>query len=126
VTSLGVVATRQGPGRPRERPTPQPAGWGIRAAGHPHAFTAKQGRTSRLSHNDVLFGYRLQVFERAARTSVSERVGPSAFTARPITAGSERSTATAEMLRPRERRRQAKPNVLPTMVEERIVAFDRP
>ena len=27
-----------------ERPTPQPAGWGVRAAAHPHSFKANQRR----------------------------------------------------------------------------------
>jgi transposase InsO family protein len=79
---------------------------------------------SRLAQDDVLFGYRLHVFELAGRTSVSEACR---------TFGIHRSTYYAwkeqvergglEMLRPRERRSPQTPNQLPAMVEERIVAF---
>jgi transposase InsO family protein len=72
----------------------------------------------------VLFGYRLQLFAEAARTSVSAACR---------TFGIHRSTYYAwkrqvdrhglEMLRPRERRRPQMPNQLPKMVEERIVSF---
>jgi transposase InsO family protein len=78
----------------------------------------------RVTQDDVLFGYRLQVFELAGRTSVAEACR---------TFGIHRSTYYAwrdqvergglEMLRPRERRRPQMPNQLPAMVEERIVAF---
>ncbi len=77
-----------------------------------------------MTQDDVLFGYRLQVFELAGRSSVSEACR--AF-------GIHRSTYYAwrdqvergglEMLRPRERRRPQMPNQLPAMVEERVVAF---
>jgi transposase InsO family protein len=77
-----------------------------------------------MSEDDVLFGYRLQLFDYAARTSVSEACR--AF-------GVHRSTFYRwkrlvdrhglEVLRPRERRRPKMPNQLPAMVEERIVAF---
>ena len=77
-----------------------------------------------MSHDEVLLGYRLQVFERAARASVSEPCR---------TFGIHRSTYYRwkravdrhglEILRPRERRRPAMPNALAKMVEERIVAF---
>ena len=80
-----------------------------------------------MTHDDALFGYRLQVFERASRTSVSEACR---------TFGIHRSTYYRwkrqvdrhglEMLRPRERRRPAMPNALPKMVEERIVGFRSP
>ena len=50
-----------------------------------------------MTKDDVLFGYRLQVF-------ADDRHG-------------------LEMLRPRERRRPQMPNALPKMIEERIVAF---
>jgi transposase InsO family protein len=78
----------------------------------------------RVTQDDVLFGYRLQVFELAGRTSVAEACR---------TFGIHRSTYYAwkdqvergglEMLRPREPRRPQMPNQLPAMVEERIVAF---
>jgi transposase InsO family protein len=79
---------------------------------------------SRMTQDDVLFGYRLQLFDLAARTTVSHACR---------TFGVHRSTYYAwkrrvdrnglEMLRPRERRRPQMPNQLPKMVEERIVAF---
>ena len=76
-----------------------------------------------MTQDDVLFGYRLQLFDLAARTTVAMRVGRSGCTARPITAGSARSIVTGwRCLRPRERRRPAMPNPLPHVIEERIVA----
>src|ERR1044072_4232792 len=79
---------------------------------------------SRMTQDDVLFGYRLQLFDLVARTSVSHACR---------TFGVHRSTYYAwkrqvdrhglEMLRPRERRRPQMPNQLPKMVEERIVSF---
>jgi transposase InsO family protein len=77
-----------------------------------------------VTKDDVLFGYRLQLFAEAARTSVSAACR---------TFGVHRSTYYAwkrqvdrhglEMLRPRARRRPQMPNQLPKMVEERIVSF---
>ena len=77
-----------------------------------------------MTKDDVLFGYRLQLFAEAARTNVSAACR---------TFGVHRSTYYAwkrqvdrhglEMLRPRERRRPQMPNALPKMIEERIVAF---
>jgi transposase InsO family protein len=77
-----------------------------------------------MSEDDVLFGYRLQLFDYAARTTVSEACR---------TFGVHRSTYYRwkrmvdrnglEVLRPRERRRPRMPNALPAMVEERILAF---
>src|SRR5437763_14452140 len=77
-----------------------------------------------MTRDGVLFGYRLQLFALAARTSVSHGCR---------TVGVHRSTYYAwkrqvdrhglEMLRPRERRRPQMPNQLPKMIEERIVAF---
>jgi transposase InsO family protein len=79
---------------------------------------------SRMTQDDVLFGYRLQLFDLAARTTVSHACR---------TFGVHRSTYYAwkrqvdrhglEMLRPRERRRPQMPNALPKMIEERIVSF---
>src|SRR5215216_7966209 len=79
---------------------------------------------SRMTQDDVLFGYRLQLFDLAARTSVSEACR---------VMGVHRSTyyrwkvavdrQGLEMLRPRERRRPQMPNQLSVMVEQRIVAF---
>jgi transposase len=77
-----------------------------------------------VSHDDVLFGYRLQLFDLAGRTSVSHACR---------TFGVHRSTYYRwkaqvdrhglEMLRPRERRRPKMPNQLPAMVEERVLSF---
>ena len=77
-----------------------------------------------MSKDDVLFGYRLQLFDLAGRSSVSHACR---------TFGIHRSTYYRwkaqvdrhglEVLRPRERRRPRMPNQLPAMVEERIVAF---
>src|SRR6204780_1449267 len=77
-----------------------------------------------MTKDDVLFGYRLQLFAEAARTSVSAACR---------TFGVHRSTYYAwkrqvdrhglEMLRPRERRRPQMPDALPKMIEERIVSF---
>lgn len=77
-----------------------------------------------MTKDDVLFGYRLQLFAEAGRTSVSAACR---------TFGVHRSTYYAwkrqvdrhglEMLRPRERRRPQMPNALPKMIEERIVSF---
>jgi transposase InsO family protein len=79
---------------------------------------------SRMSEDDVLFGYRLQLFDLAARTTVSEACR---------VFGIHRSTYYGwkrrverhglEILRPRERRRPRQPNQLSPLVEERIVAF---
>jgi transposase len=77
-----------------------------------------------MTQDDVLFGYRQQLFAEAARTNV---------TAACRTFGVHRSTYYAwkrqverhglEVLRPRERRRPKMPNQLSKMVEERILSF---
>ena len=77
-----------------------------------------------MTQDDVLFGYRLQLFDLAARTTVTHACR---------TFGVHRSTFYAwkhqvdrqglEMLRPRERRRPVMPNQLSPIVEQRIVAF---
>src|SRR5436190_5264994 len=89
------------------------------------AFDANRRRgVSRMSQDDVLFGYRLQLFDYAARTSVSEACR---------VFGVHRSTYYVwkrrverhglEILRPRERRSPRMPNQLSQLVEQRIVAF---
>jgi transposase len=80
--------------------------------------------TSRMTQDDVLFGYRLQLFALAAEKGVSEACR---------LMGVHRSTyyrwkgqvdrQGLEMLRPRERRRPQMPNQLSVMVEQKIVAF---
>lgn len=77
-----------------------------------------------MTKDDVLFGYRLRLFDLAQRTTVSHACR---------TFGVHRSTYYAwkrqvdrqglEMLRPRERRRPQMPNQLSAIVEQRIVAF---
>jgi transposase InsO family protein len=77
-----------------------------------------------MSQDDVLFGYRLQLFDYAARTSVVDACR---------VFGVHRSTYYEwkrrierhglEILRPRERRRPRMPNQLSPLLEERIVAF---
>jgi len=77
-----------------------------------------------MTQDDVLFGYRLQLFDLAARTTVTNACR---------TFGVHRSTyyrwksqvdrQGLEMLRPRERRRPVLPNQLPMVIEERIVGF---
>jgi transposase InsO family protein len=77
-----------------------------------------------MTQDDVLFGYRLQLFAEAARTSVTQACR---------TFGVHRSTYYVwrrqverhglEILRPRERRRPVMPNQLSRMLEERILAF---
>src|SRR6185312_2367842 len=79
---------------------------------------------SRMTKDDVLFGYRLQLFALAAERGVSEACR---------LMGVHRSTyyrwkgqvekSGLEMLRPRERRRPQMPNQLSPIVEQRIVAF---
>ena len=77
-----------------------------------------------MTDDDVLFGFRLQLFAHAARTSVSEACR---------VFGLHRSTYYRwkqqvdrhglQLLRPRERRRPRMPNQIPEHVEQRIVAF---
>src|SRR5215210_6306357 len=79
---------------------------------------------SRMTQDDVLFGYRLQLFDLAARTTVTHACrifGVHRSTYYRWRAMVERSGL--EMLRPRERRRPQMPNQLSEMVEQRIVAF---
>jgi transposase len=77
-----------------------------------------------MTKDDVLFGYRCQLFDHAARTSISEACQ---------TFGVHRSTYYAwkgqvdrgglEMLRPKERRAPQMPNQLSAVIEQRILAF---
>lgn len=77
-----------------------------------------------MSQDDVLFGYRLQLFDLAGRIGVAAACR---------TFGVHRSTYYdwkrkvdrhgLEMLRPRERRKPRMPNQLSPLVEQRIVAF---
>ena len=77
-----------------------------------------------MTEDDVLFGYRLQLFDLAARTTVSNACrifGVHRSTYYRWKGMVERSGL--EMLRPRERRRPQMPNQLSPMIEQRIVAF---
>jgi transposase InsO family protein len=77
-----------------------------------------------MSQDDVLFGYRLQLFDLAGRIGVSAACR---------TFGVHRSTyyewkrkverQGLEMLRPRERRKPRMPNQLSPLLEQQIVAF---
>ena len=77
-----------------------------------------------MTQDDVLFGYRLQLFALVAERGVSEACR---------LMGVHRSTyyrwkpmverQGLEMLRPRERRRPLMPNQFSALVEQRIVAF---
>jgi len=77
-----------------------------------------------VSKDDVLFGYRLQLFDLAGRIGVSaacRSFGIHRSTYYRWRAQVERHGL--EVLRPRERRRPKMPNQLSPMLEERIVAF---
>jgi transposase-like protein len=77
-----------------------------------------------VSQDDVLFGYRLQLFDLAGRVGVAAACR---------IFGVHRSTYYdwkrkvdrhgLEMLRPRERRRPKMPNQLSPLIEQRIVAY---
>src|SRR3954463_2112031 len=80
--------------------------------------------SSRMTQDDVLFGYRLQLFALAAERGVSQAcrlMGVHRSTYYRWKAQVEHSGL--EMLRPRERRRPVMPNQLSVLVEQRIVAF---
>lgn len=77
-----------------------------------------------MTQDDVLFGYRQQLFAEAARTNVTEacrRFGVHRSTYYAWKAQVDRHGL--EILRPRERRKPKMPNQLPKMIEERIVSF---
>ena len=77
-----------------------------------------------MSQDDVLFGYRLQLFDLAGRIGVAaacRSFGVHRSTYYRWRAQVERHGL--EVLRPRERRRPKMPNQLSPLVEERIVAF---
>ena len=77
-----------------------------------------------MSEDDVLFGYRLRVFDHAARTSVSEACRVFGIHRSTFYVWKRRAERHGlEILRPRERRRPRMPQQLSPFVEERIVAF---
>src|ERR671939_1215504 len=90
------------------------------------AFDCHVGRrgVSRMSEDDVLFGYRLRVLDYAGRTSVSEACRLFGIHRSTYYVWKRRAERHGlEILRPRERRRPRLPNQLSPFVEERIVAF---
>jgi transposase InsO family protein len=77
-----------------------------------------------MSEDDVLFGYRLRVLDRAARTSVTEACRLFGIHRSTFYVWRRRAERHGlEILRPRERRRPRLPQQLSPFVEERIVAF---
>ena len=77
-----------------------------------------------MTQDDVLFGYRLRLFDLAARTSVSHACR--VFDVHRSTYYRWKTQVDRqglEMLRPRERRAPKMPNQLSVMVEQKIVAF---
>jgi transposase InsO family protein len=77
-----------------------------------------------MTQDDVLFGYRLQLFALAGRTSVSHACR--VFGVHRLTYYAWKRQVDRhglEMLCPRERRRPLMPNALPRIIEERIVSF---
>ena len=77
-----------------------------------------------MTQDDVLFGYRLQLFALAGERGVSEAcrlMGVHRSTYYRWKAQVDRQGL--EMLGPRERRRPVMPNQLPQVLEERIIAF---
>jgi transposase InsO family protein len=77
-----------------------------------------------MSQDDVLFGYRLQLFDYAARTSVSEACRVFGLHRSMYYRWKEQVDRHGlEVLRPRERRRPRMPNQMAAVVEERILAF---
>src|SRR4051794_10083008 len=84
---------------------------------------ARKG-VSRMSEDDVLFGYRLRVLDYAGRTSVSEACRVFGIHRSTYYVWKRRAERHGlEILRPRQRRRPRLPNQLSPFVEERIVAF---
>src|SRR3954454_17976127 len=90
------------------------------------AFDCHVGRrgVSRMSEDDVLFGYRLRVLDYAGRTSVSEACRVFGIHRSTFYVWKRRGEGDGlENLRPRERRLPGMPQQLSPFVEERIVAF---
>src|SRR5262249_35664217 len=77
-----------------------------------------------MSEDDVLYGYRLRVFDYAAWTNVSEAWRVFGIQRSTFYVWKRRAERHGlESLRPRERRRPRMPQQLSPLVEERIVAF---
>jgi hypothetical protein len=87
-------------------------------------FNAMSKRTGTMLDSDVLFGFRLQLFDIARERGVSEACrifGVHRSTYYRWKGMVERSGL--EMLRPRERRAPRMPNQLSPVIETRILAF---
>src|SRR3954470_8369773 len=81
-------------------------------------------RSCRMTQDDVLFGYRLQLFDLAGRTTVTNACrGFGVHRSTYYRWKHEVERQGLEMLRPRERRRPVMPNQLSPITEQRIVAF---
>jgi transposase len=79
---------------------------------------------SRVSEDDVLFGYRLRVRDYAARRGVSEACRVFGIDRSTFSVWKRRAERHGlEILRPRQRRRPRMPQQLSPFVEERILAF---
>jgi transposase InsO family protein len=79
---------------------------------------------SRMTQDDVLFGYRLQLFALAAERGVSEACrSMGVYRSSYYRWKHEVDRQDLEMLRLRERRRPRMPNQLSVMIEQKIVAF---
>jgi transposase len=77
-----------------------------------------------MTDHDVLFGFRLQLFDLAARTSVTHACRVFNVHRSTYYAWKQKVDRHGlEMLRPRERRRPRMPNQLSPVIEQRIVAF---
>src|ERR671925_1088851 len=76
---------------------------------------------SRVSEDDVLFGYRLRVLDYAGRTSVSEACRVFGIHRSTFYVWKRRAERHGlEILRPRERRRPRLPNQLSPCIEGRV------
>jgi transposase len=112
-----IEATRSG--------TPRPAGRGVRAPSQDPSSTKKTDlRRTRVSHDDVLFGYRLRDFTLAAEIGVRpacRQMGVHHSTYYRLKRRVDRWGL--EALRIRERRRPRMPNQIGPHLEQRVIAF---
>jgi hypothetical protein len=79
---------------------------------------------NRVTSDDVLFGYRLQLFDLALAPRSRRPAARWVCTVRPTTTGSATSTGTdSRFCAPASAGSSAMPNELLRMVEERVLAF---
>jgi hypothetical protein len=76
-----------------------------------------------VSHDDVLFGYRLRLFTLAQEIGVRPACWAMAFTTRPTTAGSERSTAGASRPCGSASAAPRMPNQIGPHLQQRVMVF---